>query len=105
MRRRASLAAAVQKTLSWRHVKTALQSLLILCACWRCAAEVQLGNEVLAQDGFKVLQGKRVGLITNPSGVNRNLESTISVLRAAPDVKLVALFGPEHGIYGDVPAG
>jgi uncharacterized protein YbbC (DUF1343 family) len=44
-------------------------------------------------------------LITNPSGVNRQLQSTVEVLRAAPGVKLVALFGPEHGIYGDVPAG
>ncbi len=69
------------------------------------AGEVKLGNEVLAQDDFKVLQGKRIGLITNPSGVNRNLDSTIDVLRKAPGVKLVALFGPEHGIYGDVPAG
>jgi len=68
-------------------------------------AEVRLGNEVLAAGGFKVLQGKRVGLITNPSGVNRNLESTIDVLRSAPGVKLVALFGPEHGVYGDVAAG
>jgi uncharacterized protein YbbC (DUF1343 family) len=66
---------------------------------------VKLGNEVLAESHFKALAGKRVGLITNPSGVNRRLESTIEVLRAAPGVKLVALFGPEHGIYGDVPAG
>jgi len=47
-------------------------------------APVMLGNEVLAVDGFKVLAGKRVGLITNPSGVNRKLETTIEVLRAAP---------------------
>ena len=66
---------------------------------------VKLGNEVLAQTKFKALAGKRVGLITNPSGVNSRLESTIDLLRAAPNVKLVALFGPEHGIYGDVPAG
>jgi uncharacterized protein YbbC (DUF1343 family) len=66
---------------------------------------VKLGNEVLAESHFKQLVGKRVGLITNPSGVNSRLESTIEVLRAAPGVKLVALFGPEHGIYGDVPAG
>jgi uncharacterized protein YbbC (DUF1343 family) len=66
---------------------------------------VKLGNEVLAEHGFRELAGKRIGLITNPSGVNRRLETTIEVLRAAPGVKLVALFGPEHGIYGDVPAG
>jgi len=79
--------------------------LLIWALAQACYAEVNLGNEVLAEQKFKVLAGKRVGLITNPSGVNRNLESTIDVLRAAPNVKLVALFGPEHGIYGDVPAG
>ena len=70
-----------------------------------CAAQVKPGNEVLVESQFKVLKGKRVGLITNPSGVNRQLESTIEVLRRAPGVQLVALFGPEHGIYGDVPAG
>ena len=69
------------------------------------SVRVKLGNEVLAVHGFKEIAGKRVGLITNPSGVNRNLESTIDILRAAPGVKLVALFGPEHGVYGDVWAG
>ena len=67
--------------------------------------EVKLGNEILAARHFDVLQGKRVGLLMNPSGVNRHLASTIEVLRAAPGVRLVALFGPEHGIYGDVYAG
>lgn len=66
---------------------------------------VKLGNEVLVENGYKPLVGKRVGLITNPSGINSRLETTIEVLRQAPGVKLVALFGPEHGIYGDVPAG
>lgn len=66
---------------------------------------VKLGSEVLAERNFRELAGKRVGLITNPSGVNRRLESTIEVLRRAPGVRLVALFGPEHGIYGDIPAG
>ena len=65
----------------------------------------KLGNEVLVETQFKALAGKRVGLITNPSGVNRNLDTTIEVLRNAPGVKLVALFAPEHGVYGDVPAG
>ncbi len=72
---------------------------------WLCPAQVMPGNEALAASGFKVLQGKRVGLLTNPSGVNSRLESTIEVLRRASGVKLVALFGPEHGVYGDVPAG
>src|SRR5438067_5538736 len=80
-----------------------LAGLLVLVA--EAKAQVQLGTEVLAANGFKELQGKLVGLITNPSGVNRNGESTIDLLRRAPGVKLVALFGPEHGIYGDVKAG
>ncbi len=68
-------------------------------------AQVQLGSEVLAATGFQELQGKRVGLITNPSGLNRGGESTIDLLRRTPGVKLVGLFGPEHGVYGDVKAG
>jgi uncharacterized protein YbbC (DUF1343 family) len=68
-------------------------------------ATVKLGNEVLVQKKFKPLIGKRIGLITNPSGVNSKFEPTVEILQNAPDVKLVALFGPEHGIYGDVPAG
>jgi uncharacterized protein YbbC (DUF1343 family) len=88
-------------------VKRFLQSICVLAAVLPlvAAAEVKLGNEVLARSGFKALKGKRVGLITNPSGVNRNLDTTIEILRAAPGVQLVSLFGPEHGVYGDVPAG
>src|SRR5258706_4698427 len=67
--------------------------------------EVKLGNEVLAENRFRSLRGKRIGLITNPSGVNRNLQSTIEILRHGKGVNLAALFGPEHGIYGDIPAG
>ena len=44
-------------------------------------AQVRLGNEVLARSNFKALKGKRVGLLTNPSGVNRQLEPTLEVLR------------------------
>jgi uncharacterized protein YbbC (DUF1343 family) len=93
--------------LTSRAVKRFLASLLVLAVAlpWAAGAEVKLGNEVLAAGHFKVLQGKRVGLITNPSGVNRHLDSTVDVLRVAPGLKLAALFGPEHGIYGDVPAG
>ena len=70
-----------------------------------CAQTVMTGVEVLREDGFAQLKGKRVGLVTNPSGVDRNLNSTIDILYKAQDVKLVALFGPEHGVRGDVYAG
>ena len=69
------------------------------------APRVQLGVDVLVADGFKPLAGKRIGLITNPTGVTGDLRSTIDVLHKAPGVTLVALFGPEHGVRGDVPAG
>lgn len=66
---------------------------------------VKPGIEVLRDGGFKELQGKRVGLVTNPSGVDRYLRSTIDILYNAPGVELVALYGPEHGVRGDVYAG
>jgi uncharacterized protein YbbC (DUF1343 family) len=66
---------------------------------------VQTGSETLAAGGFRELQGKRVGLITNPSGVNSRGQSTIHLLQTAPGVRLVALFAPEHGIDGLTRAG
>lgn len=71
----------------------------------RTVEGVKTGIEVLRQDGFELLKGKRVGLITNPTGVDRNLKSTVDILFEAPDVQLVALYGPEHGVRGDIPAG
>jgi uncharacterized protein YbbC (DUF1343 family) len=68
------------------------------------SAKVMLGIDVLEADGFAQLKGKRVGLLTHPAGVNRRGESTVDVLRRASGVQLVALFGPEHGIYGDAAA-
>ncbi len=87
------------------RITTLILTALLLAGVAAAEPRVKLGNEVLAETNFKALAGKRVGLITNPSGINSRLESTIDVLRNAPGVKLVALFGPEHGIYGDVPAG
>jgi|AGTN01.2.fsa_nt_gi Uncharacterized protein conserved in bacteria len=66
---------------------------------------VKTGIEVLKESNFKILQGKRVGLITNPTGVDNNLKSTIDILHEAPNIQLVALYGPEHGVRGDVHAG
>jgi len=91
-----------------KHIKLLVLPVLmsgLVFAGSLAAQTVQLGSEVLAEGGYRVLQGKRVGLLTNPSGVDRQLKSTVDVLRSAAGVKLVALFGPEHGIYGDVNAG
>ena len=66
---------------------------------------VKLGIDVMRARGFDILKGKRVGLITNPTGVSSNLEQTVDILHNAPGVKLVALFGPEHGVRGDIEGG
>jgi uncharacterized protein YbbC (DUF1343 family) len=58
------------------------------------------GIDVLARDGYALLKGRRVGLITNQTGRDREGHSTIDLLKDAPDVTLVALFSPEHGIRG-----
>lgn len=67
--------------------------------------KIKTGIEILKEQNFKILEGKRVGLITNPTGVDNNLKSTIDILNEAPNVNLVALYGPEHGVRGDVHAG
>ncbi len=68
-------------------------------------AEVKTGIEVLKSVDFEPLRGQRVGLITNPTGVDSEMRSTIDLLNEAEGVELVALFAPEHGVRGDVVAG
>jgi len=63
------------------------------------------GVEVLLRDSLHLLRGKRVGLLTNHSGRDRNGTSTIDLLHKAPGVRLTALFGPEHGLRGAAQAG
>ena len=70
-----------------------------------CHSAVRPGIEVLEGRGFEGLVGKKVGLLTNPSVVDRNLRSTIDILNEAPEVNLVKLFAPEHGVRGDIYAG
>ena len=87
-----------------RHISTIVAMLLLLTASMY-GANVKTGIEVLREDGFNVLEGKRVGLTTNPTGVDSQLKSTIDILWEAPNVNLVALYGPEHGVRGNVHAG
>ena len=79
--------------------------LALLCIPLSVLAQVKPGVEVLVEKGFPGLKGKKVGLVTNPSGVDRQLRSTADILYEAPEVELVALFAPEHGVRGDVYAG
>jgi uncharacterized protein YbbC (DUF1343 family)/CubicO group peptidase (beta-lactamase class C family) len=67
------------------------------------SADVVLnGIDVLKRDDFRQLRGRKVGLITNHTGIDRERNSTIDLLLAAPEVELVSLFSPEHGIRGEL---
>ena len=92
-----SAAAQALKGIRWDHAQVLLRS--------RRPDEVPTvlnGIDVLARDGFAPLVGKRVGLITNATGITVRRESTIDVLKALPGVQLRALFSPEHGIRGEL---
>jgi len=80
-----------------------LSALLLCCSVFQgtVAAEVIPGIDILTRHNFDLLQGKRVGLITNNTGRSLNGTSSIDLLASAPGVQLVALFSPEHGIRGD----
>ncbi len=69
------------------------------------AQKVDTGIDVLQKTNYSILKGKKIGIITNPTGVNQNLESTIDLLHACNDVDVKVLFSPEHGIRGDHAAG
>ena len=88
-----------------QHKSTIIVAMLLLVGMCAQGAKVKTGIEVLREDGFKILEGKRVGLTTNPTGVDSKLQSTIDILWQAENVNLVALYGPEHGVRGSVHAG
>jgi uncharacterized protein YbbC (DUF1343 family)/CubicO group peptidase (beta-lactamase class C family) len=83
-----------------RFTASQQQALAITNAIGPVDAKVLTGIDVLERDNFKQLAGLRVGLVINQTGRDRNNVSTIDVLFKAPNVKLVALFSPEHGIRG-----
>ena len=66
---------------------------------------VLTGFDTLARDGFAMLAGQRVGLISNPTGIVRDLRHEVDVMAADDRVDLVAAFGPEHGFRGSAQAG
>ena len=83
---------------------------ILLPICLACASivfgqsKIELGIDHLESRKFDILRSKRVGLLTHPAGVNSSGKSTVLTLHSSPFVNLVALFGPEHGIYGDEKA-
>src|SRR5207247_8681264 len=75
---------------------------LLVAAALACASApaVRPGVEVFVEHPPALVRGKRVGLITNQSGIDRQRRSTIDLLRGVPDLTLLALYSPEHGIRG-----
>ncbi|WP_376776471.1 exo-beta-N-acetylmuramidase NamZ family protein [Bacillus stratosphericus] len=68
-------------------------------------ATVKTGIETLLSSHLSWLKGKKVGLITNPTGIDANMKSSVDLLFEHPSIKLTALYGPEHGVRGDAQAG
>lgn len=66
---------------------------------------VRTGFERLAADGYAALSGQRVGIVTNPTGIARDVRHIVDVMHADDRVDLVAVFGPEHGFRGTAQAG
>ena len=79
-------------------------ALAMLCA-GAAHAQVRPGLEVLLSDSLQVVRGKRVGLITNHTGLDRDGRRNVDLLVRAPGVRLTALFGPEHGFAGMARGG
>jgi uncharacterized protein YbbC (DUF1343 family) len=71
----------------------------------QAAEKLKLGVEVFLEKHLDLVKGKKVGLITNPSGVDSRLRSTTDLFRNNPDIQLVALYAPEHGVRGNAQAG
>ena len=82
-----------------------LACLVLLAIAAPAPGGVKFGIDVLREENFKSLAGRRVGLIASPASVDEHLTPTSHLLRDSKNVKLVAMFGPEHGIYGDEYAG
>jgi uncharacterized protein YbbC (DUF1343 family) len=68
-------------------------------------AAVKPGVEVFLEKHLDLVKGKRVGLIINPTGADSRLHSTIDLFQANPEIRLVALYSPEHGVRGNAQAG
>lgn len=80
-------------------------SLLLVLGAVPAFGQTIAGLEVLLTEQQALVAGKRVGLITNHTGVDRQMNHAIDLIRKAPGARLTALFAPEHGIRGLVQAG
>ncbi|HEX6317077.1 MAG TPA: DUF1343 domain-containing protein [Gemmatimonadaceae bacterium] len=88
-----------------RLLMIAIGGLSLLAVAAPAQQRVRLGIEVLLSDSLHLVRGKRVGLITNHTGIVADGRSTIDLLHRTPGIRLTALFAPEHGIRGQAAAG
>ena len=88
-----------------RFFRIILFSAAICCSCIVSANEFMPSVDVFLKYHTKLVKGKRVGLITNQSAVAKSGEAVIDVLVRHPDINIVALFAPEHGVRGNYEAG
>ena len=79
--------------------------LILFLAVGYAVGQVKTGADLLFEKHFNLIEGKRVGLVTNHSALLSNGKHLADALHEDKRTKLVALFGPEHGVRGDAPAG
>ncbi|MGW1359470.1 exo-beta-N-acetylmuramidase NamZ family protein [Streptomyces chartreusis] len=84
---------------------TAAASLPSAASASERPTRLRTGFERLAADGYSVLEGQKVGIVTNPTGVTRTVRHIVDVMHADERVNLRAVFGPEHGFRGTAQAG
>lgn len=68
-------------------------------------ARVRTGFDRLAADGYRLLAGEKVGIVTNPTGITPDVRHIVDVMHPDDRVNLTAVFGPEHGFRGTAQAG
>ncbi len=85
--------------------KIIVLSILLLNLSLSQGNRVKIGAEVFLERYLDIIRGKKIGIVTNHTGVLPDGRHIVDVLNSMPDVKIVALFGPEHGIRGEVPDG
>jgi uncharacterized protein YbbC (DUF1343 family) len=86
----------------WSRMKLGLSSCFVLICVYPILLHGQIisGIDVLKKNEFAILQGRKIGLITNQTGVSRDGRRSIDVLFEAANLRLIAIFSPEHGIRG-----
>lgn len=85
--------------------KIIMLNFLFLSLLYAQNKRVKIGAEVLLEKHLDLIKGKKIGIVTNHTGILPDGRHIVDVLNKIPDVKIIALFGPEHGIRGEVPDG